>query len=274
MSQIAARPVVQIPLEQIFVFKKTNVRSAPTSPEERDGLAYSMSSRTGQIYPILLRRIRDDKFEVIVGSRRLEAAREVKKPTIASIILDDLSDLDAIMLSLVENLHRKDLTPFEEAKAILRLCKEHSMSSKEVAKRINKPLAFVTGRLKILSVPDKVQELLSDKKIPVNHVGIIASLGNPRDQIRYAKVVSKQALSEEDLVTLIRDEVGNKAGRSEQLAKIKLFTPVRTALKVKRFARFLKNKVRPQLALEGPEIKEIRNALREVRDVIKELLSR
>lgn len=269
MIKIVENPVVQVPLNAIIV-SKANMRTV-YDPETVESLARSIG-RIGQIYPVLLHRIKDEKYELIVGSRRLKAARKAERPTISAVILDDISDPDMVILSLTENLHREDLTPFEQAKAILKLSKEHGLDPKEIAKRLNKPLPWVSGRLKILSVPESVQNLLCSNKVTLNHIGILASLGKPRDQIRYARIVAKQALSEKDLTTLIREEV--KGIKPERQASIKLFTPMRTALKVKRFSKFLRDKVRPQLVLGGKEAVEVRRALREVRRTINGLLAR
>ena len=272
--QIASNLTVQVPLKQIVV-SKHNARSV-RDPEAINSLAQSIGG-IGQIYPVLLRRIKDEKYELFAGSRRFDAAWKAGRSTIIATILEDISDPDMVALSLAENLQRTDLTPFEQGRAILKLCQDYDMSPKDVSKKIHRPLSFVTGRLKILSVSDKAQDILRREGANfINHLGIIASLGKPRDQIRYAKVVAKQKLSEEDLVTLIRDEAKSKGVASlkpERLAAIQLFTPMRTALKVKRFAKFLQNKVRPQLVLEGPEIIKIKKALREVRGVINELLA-
>ncbi len=267
-GKVVTRNIVDVPLEQIIV-SKTNMRQT-YDPEKIDELVHSIN-RIGQIYPVLLHRLREDKYELVIGSRRFNAVRKSHARVIPATILEDLSDQEMVILSLTENLHHNDLTPFEEARGILRLCTEHGMQPKEVSRKLHKPLPWVKGRLKILSVPEPVQNLLCENKVTLNYVGILASLGNSRDQIRYANVVAKQSLSEEDLTMLIREEV--KGVRPERPASRKIFTPMRLALKVKSFHRFFKNKVRPQLALGGSEAVEVRRSLRELRETIKELLS-
>lgn len=271
MNSVVQNPIVEVPVTSIIV-SKANKRSF-YDPEGMDSLLHSMSGRFGQLYPVLLHRIRPEKYELILGSRRLKAARKAQWPTIAATIMDDITEPEMIVLSLAENLQRQDMTPFEEAKAILELCKEHGMSPGEVAKKVNKPVSWVKGRLKLLSVPDQVQDLLCRDKVTMNHVGIIANLRTPRDQIKYAKIVAKEQLSEEDLTTLIHDEARQiNTSQRERPASRKLFTPMRTALKVKKFSKFLQQKIRPQLALEGAEISEVKTALREVRDTISDML--
>jgi ParB family chromosome partitioning protein len=273
---LATKSVIEVPLTSITV-SKANKRTV-YDDEAVEGLNGSIG-RYGQIYPVLLRRLRPgvEKFELFVGSRRLKAAWKGNRTTIPAIIIDDISDSDMVVISLAENLHRQDMTPFEEASAILELCTKHQMTPKDVAKKIHRNVHWVNGRLKLLSVPEDVQKLLSHKKVRVSHVKILAALPKPKDQIRYARMVAKQNLGEEDLVTLIREEAAAK-GIEPEVKKERpdnngMFTPMRTALKVRRFARFLEKKVRLQLALEGPEIVKVRKALREVRRIIKDLLA-
>lgn len=274
MIDIGSQKVVRVPLRSITV-SKSNIRSY-FDPDTIEDLSRSIR-KVGQIHPVLLRRLpapSENKYELIAGSRRFKAMWKSNRPNIAAIVLDDAPNpAEIVILSLTENVHTQNLTPFEEARAFLLLCKDYGFSQKEVATRLGKTIAFVKNRLKLLSVPDPVQDLLCKRKVTINHVGIIASLSNPKDQIRYAKVVSKESLSEEDLTTMIREESKNKGTTMpKDPATIKLFTPMRSALKVKRFSRFLVDKIRPQLLLWGPEVAEIRSALREVRDLIDAML--
>lgn len=155
------RSLVEVPLKHITV-SKANMRSY-YDPEALEALDKSMA-RVGQIYPVLLRRLpQEDHYELILGSRRFKAAWRAGMKTIQANVLDDISQPEIVMLSLTENLHREDLTPFEEAKAILELTKTHGMSPKEVSQKIQKPVHWITGRLKILSVPPPSAELAFPK---------------------------------------------------------------------------------------------------------------
>lgn len=205
MNKLLARSVVDVPLDDIIV-SKGNVREFYNEGELGD--LQEAIGRMGQIYPVVLRRVSETKFELIIGTRRLRVAYRRKAPTIPAFITDNIPDKDIVILALSENLHRSDLTPFEEAKAMLKLCKDYNMDPKDVAKQIGKGHEFVCGRLKILSLPDEVQVMLcQDDGITFSHVNILASLKKTRDQIRYAKLVAEQDLSHQDLLTLIQDDV-------------------------------------------------------------------
>jgi ParB family chromosome partitioning protein len=271
MKKVLASSVVDVPLDDIIV-SKANTREF-YDQQKLDDLQNNIGN-IGQIYPVVLRRLEEpsEKFELLIGTRRLKVAYRRKALTIPAFITDDISDEEVMFLALAENLHRSDLTPFEEAKAFLNICKEFSLEPKEVAKRIGKPESFVRGRLKILSLPEEVQRMICNEDgVTFSHVDILASLKKPQDQIRYAKVVAKQKLSQGDLVTLLREDVQNCPRRDGSPG---LFTPQATALRVKRFNTFLIRRVRPRIALGGEETREIRIALRQMRTTINELLGR
>ena len=261
--------ITEINLDDIIV-SKVNTRKYYNQQDLED-LCESIST-TGQIYPVVLRRINNSKYELLIGTRRMEVARMRHLDTIPATVIDNLSDHDAIVLALSENLHRSDLTPFEEARAILKLCKEFDMKPHEVAKRIGKDEDFIRGRLKILSVPREVQDLLceQDNGIAFSHIEVLASLKKPKDQIRYANIVAKNRLSKSDLITLIHTEAGQKP-RSGQA---RVFTAQKTSLKIRRFNNFLQTKVRPILEVGADDSAEIRDALKSLEEIINSLRPR
>ena len=268
-NAIATSVVKEVKLDDIIV-SKVNTREHYDEQDLND-LCESVST-SGQIYPIVLRQINANKYELLIGTRRMEVARMRQLTSIPAIILDSVSDQDAVVLALSENLHRSDLTPFEEARAILKLCKEFNMDPKRVAKRIGKDENFVRGRLKILSVPRKVQDLLCkrDNGIAFSHIEVLASLRRPRDQIRYAKIVAENRLSKDDLVTLIHVDAKQKPkGRQSRI-----FTAEKTTLKLRRFNTFLQRRVRPILEVDADDSAKIREVLKELEATIKSLRPR
>lgn len=268
MKQKLFKSIVDVPLTDIVVSKANTRRYY--DPDALNDLANSLGS-IGQIYPVVLRRVNASKYELMIGSRRLRAQETIKALTIPAFIIDEIDDEDMVILALAENLHRKDLNPFEEAWGFLSLCKDKGMSHQQVAKRVGKDCDFVTNRLKLLSLPDEVQDMLcSDSGVRLCHVNVLASLKQPRDQIRYAKIVAQQKLTQENLITLIQDEVRPARFQNER----RLFTNKSIALKVKRFDTFLTRRVRPQLVIGGEDAIEIRSELRRVRRTIDGLLGR
>lgn len=273
MSTTLLRSVIDVALEDIIV-SRVNTR-AHYDEEELVGLTESVRS-IGLIVPVVVRRINDSKFELIAGTRRLRAAERRRSPTIpAFVVSKDADDKDMTILALSENLHRQDLTPFEEAKAILSLCTTFKMEPKEVAKRIGKDESFVRGRLKILSLPEQVQVMLCKQEVNLRHVDVLATLKRPRDQIRYAKMVAKGKFSREDLVSVLHEEFGDD--KKEYGRKIKKFgncirTPQSMALKLRRIRTFLADRCDPMIEPGKSGRKEIVEELERLRQTVSDLL--
>ncbi|MEK7565277.1 MAG: ParB/RepB/Spo0J family partition protein [Patescibacteria group bacterium] len=112
--------------------------------------------------PILVVKTKNDRYELIIGSRRIKASQRAGKETIpAMVIEEELDDKTKIILALSENIHREDLTPFEEARAILKLISQYGMTLKEVAQSLKREESRVRNRIKLLKLPRDVQELIS-----------------------------------------------------------------------------------------------------------------
>ena len=116
-------------------------------------------SEVGNLYPILVRPGNNGKYELIAGSRRLKAAEKSDLSHVPVCVISDIDDKGIIELALSENLQREDLTPFEEAEAIMRLMKDFNMGAGEIAKRIGRNIGFVRNRIKLLSLPEELQEM-------------------------------------------------------------------------------------------------------------------
>jgi ParB family chromosome partitioning protein len=272
MNKILARSVVDVPLLDVIV-SKLNTR-AYYNEEELEGLVESVSS-VGQIFPVVVRPINETKYELIIGTRRLKAAEERQLDTIPAFVIDkDVSDQELTILALSENLHRQDLTPFEEAKAILKLTKDFNMDLGQVSKKIGKDRSFIRGRLKILSLPEEVQVMICKKEgVTLNYVDVLGALKKPSDQIRYAKLVAKERLSKEDLVMLIHEKFGERRGRRSGPYGKYNRTPKSMSLKLKRLRKFLKERVAPMLEPGQPGVAVLTKELALMRKTINELLA-
>lgn len=212
-------------------------------------LGMSIDER-GLIYPILVDALPDETYGLIVGSRRLRSAKKLKLKTIPAVILNKMSTQEKLELALAENLHREDLTPFEEAWAILKLVNEYKLTLKQVAKCIKRDETFVRRRLQLLSLPQEVQGLVAEKKLNLTHVNTLTALTEPADQIRFARRIVEQHLNDGEFRTMIEEELGRPRTRKE-----KAFSWERSALKAKSFARYL-GAVLP----EGVEIERAHHA--------------
>ena len=114
-------------------------------------------SEKGIIEPLIVRQ-RRGRFQIVAGERRYQAAVQLKLHEIP-VVIRDVDDSELLEIALVENLQRKDLSPFEEAEALHTLSKDHGFKHEELAKRLGKSRTSVTESLSLNAMPDEVREL-------------------------------------------------------------------------------------------------------------------
>ena len=130
----------------------------------------------GVLQPILVRPEGSDRYQLIAGERRLRAASRAGLQMIPAIvrITDDVSSVEQ---ALVENLHRQDLTPLEEAAAYQQLLEDFNMTHEQVASKVGKSRSAITNALRLLGLPPSIQSLLADGRLSAGHAK--ALLGTP-----------------------------------------------------------------------------------------------
>lgn len=148
-----------------------------------DGLAGSIA-QLGVLQPILVRP-RDDGYELIAGERRWRAAQRAGLERIPALVRE-IEDQDSLEQALVENLHREDLNPLEEAAAYELLISEFDLTQDQVADRVGKSRPAIANTIRLLQLPAPVQQLLVDGSISAGHGRALLGLPDPADQQRLA----------------------------------------------------------------------------------------
>jgi ParB family chromosome partitioning protein len=192
-----------------------SIRPNPLQPrrsfdeESLEGLSDSIKE-LGVLQPVLVRQL-DDGYELIAGERRLRAAKRAGLRTIPVVIrsADDVSSLEQ---ALVENLHRQDLNPLEEAAAYQQLIEDFSYTQEQVAQRVGRSRSAVTNLLRLFQLPPAVQRLVGEQLISAGHAK--ALLGHPDRayQEALAKRVVAEGLSVRDVEQLVRERLELEAG--------------------------------------------------------------
>jgi len=133
------------------------------------------------LQPILVRPVGDGAFELIAGERRWRAAQRAGMATIPGIVrtTDDLSSIEQ---ALVENLHRQDLTPLEEAAAYQQLIEDFQLTHEQLSSRVGKSRSAITNTIRLLGLPPAVQHLLADGQLSAGHAR--ALLGTPDRELQ------------------------------------------------------------------------------------------
>lgn len=171
-------------------------------PEKIKELADSIKAQ-GIIQPIVLRKIGDERYEIVAGERRWRAAQLAGLQEVP-VVVRDIDDKGAMAIALIENIQREDLNPLEEAEALKRLLEEFELTHQQIADAIGKSRATVTNLLRLMELQPEVKQLLVDKQIEMGHARALLPLG--RDlQIKAAQKIAKQSLSVRAVEKLIRD---------------------------------------------------------------------
>ncbi|MCL6617498.1 MAG: ParB/RepB/Spo0J family partition protein, partial [Anoxybacillus ayderensis] len=128
-----------------------------------DELAQTIRTH-GMIQPIVVRECEDGKFEIIAGERRWRAAQKLGWTDIPAII-KNLNDTETASVALIENLQREELTPIEEAMAYARLLELHHLTQEALAQRLGKGQSTIANKLRLLKLPQEVQDALLQRQI-------------------------------------------------------------------------------------------------------------
>lgn len=148
----------------------------------------------GVLQPILVRRLLDG-FELIAGERRWRAARLAGVERIPAIVRHDAAAEDSLLLGLIENLHREDLDPIEEARGIKRLIEQFGLTHEEAAARLGKHRVAVSQALRLLNACPAVLSATAAGAISAGHARALVGLTSPEAQEQGLKVVLGRHLS-------------------------------------------------------------------------------
>ncbi|MGE5279197.1 MAG: ParB/RepB/Spo0J family partition protein [Deltaproteobacteria bacterium] len=152
----------------------------------------------GVLAPILVRRRADGDFEIIAGERRFRAAQLLKLGRVP-VVVRDVSDQEALVLSIIENIQREELNPIEEACAFDRLMREFRLTQDEVARSVSKDRSTVANMLRLLTLPQEVQRAISSGQLSFGHGKALLSLESVPQQIRLTQMVLSNSLSVREL---------------------------------------------------------------------------
>jgi ParB family chromosome partitioning protein len=176
--------------------------------EELTSLAESIRA-VGVLQPVLVRPKGDGTYELIAGERRWRASRRVGLQTIPALIRET-DDTAALEQALVENVHRSDLNPMEEAAAYQQLIEDFSMTHEQVATRVGRSRASVSNTLRLLQLPPAVQVMVRDRALDMGHARALLASPDRGFQEQLAKRAATEGLS----VRAVEDAVREHGGES------------------------------------------------------------
>jgi ParB family chromosome partitioning protein len=162
-------------------------------PEATSGLAASIRHQ-GVLQPVIVRPRAEGGYELVAGERRWRAAREAGVPTIPAVVRD-VGDRDTLLLGLVENVARENLSPVEEARAYASLIDEFELSLGDVADRVGRSKPSVSNRVRLLELPEDVLWMLARGDLTEGHARAVLALPDDDARRRLARRITQEGLT-------------------------------------------------------------------------------
>ena len=185
------------------------IEPSPFQPRKNFGeadleaLADSVREK-GIITPLLVSKS-DEGYRLIAGERRWRAAQRAGIKRVP-VVIRETSAKEALELALIENIHRKDLNPIEEALAYRRWLDDAETTQEELAKNIGKDRSTITNTLRLLNLPRNIQQDLIDELLTMGHARILAGIKNSSDQKKLRDLIINKALSVRQVELLMKKE--------------------------------------------------------------------
>jgi ParB family transcriptional regulator, chromosome partitioning protein len=178
------------------------------SQMNEDQLAELAASITanGVVQPILVRPLANGRFQLIAGERRLRASKLAGKTTVPAI-LRQVSDEQAMEITIVENLQRADLNPMEQARAYERLAREFHMTQEQMAQRTGKDRATVANFLRLLRLPAGVQTRVEKGELTFGHARAILAFEHAEEMEKAAQRIASLSLSVRQTETYVQGQL-------------------------------------------------------------------
>jgi ParB family chromosome partitioning protein len=208
-------------LQEISVSSIDPNPNQPRNHFDEDSLAELSASikAIGLLQPVLVRpSSTPDRFELIAGERRWRASKRAGLSTNPAIVrvTDDVSSVEQ---ALVENLHRQDLTPLEEAAAYQQLLEDFSMTHEQVAAKVGKSRSAITNSLRLLTLPPTIQQYLAEGRLSAGHAKALLGTPDRALQESLARVAVEQSLTVRGLEEAVRNAVNPGASSTTVIPK-------------------------------------------------------
>lgn len=191
--------------EQYFQCPLDAIHPNPLQPRQRlsdadlEDMAQSVREK-GILTPLLVMRT-EEGYQLIAGERRWRAAQKAGLERVP-VVVREVSSEEVLELALIENIHRKDLNPIEEAMACRKLLEDGNLTQEELAKRIGIDRSTLANLVRLLGLPRSIQEDVMDGTLTMGHARVLAGLKTPVEQAALRDAVVKGALSVRQLEAL------------------------------------------------------------------------
>lgn len=227
----------------------------PTQPRSRfsevklDELAQSIKTN-GLVQPIILRHAANGRYQIIAGERRWRASQRIGLERVSAVIRN-IPDSKLLELALIENIQRQELNPIEEAQAYQRLIQGLGITQDEVAQRVGKERSSISNYLRLLRLPESIQQMLEDEQLSMGHARALLGLDSTDLQTKLADEIIQRKLSVRETEQAVKRIIAGPSNK-DQVATIKNDANIRAA--ELRMKRFLGTQVKIHLGSNGGKI--------------------
>ena len=213
-AEITGKPL-EIPLDRI---ERNPYQTRGAFDEEKLAELAKSITATGVVQPVVVRETGSGRYQLIMGERRWRASQIAGKTTVPAIVRQ-VSDVQAMEMTIVENLQRADLNPMEQARAYARLSREFNLTQEQMAERTGKDRASVTNFLRLLKLPAAIQAMVESGELTFGHARTLLALESG-EQMQFAaaqiKAMDLSVRQTEDYIrTLLNPEA--KPRRQEKV---------------------------------------------------------
>jgi ParB family transcriptional regulator, chromosome partitioning protein len=174
-------------------------------PEETRALAESINSH-GLLQPVVVRRTEDGRFQLVAGERRLRAAREAGWTHVPANIIE-ADDRQMAELAIIENLQRKDLNALEKAASFQRYLDQYGCTQEELAARLNLDRSTIANLIRLLELPEPVQDAVRRGRITQGHARALLPLGEEHEQVAFCERVEREGLNVRQTESLVQETI-------------------------------------------------------------------
>jgi ParB-like partition proteins len=180
-------------------------REQPRRKFDEDALLELADSikQFGVLQPLIV-QLKDDYYEIIAGERRWRAAKLAGLKEIP-VIIKNFTKQEVVEIALIENIQREDLNPIEEARAFKRLLEEFNLKQDEVAERVSKSRTAVTNSIRLLKLPERLQQMVIDDMISTGHARALLAIDDPEVQYTLANHIFDEKLSVRETERLVKN---------------------------------------------------------------------
>ena len=196
---------VQVGVREVPISQIEPNRYQPRDYFDEESLAGLTASirELGVLQPILVRKVDNDRYELVAGERRWRAAKRAGLQHIP-VVVRDVTDEISLQHALVENLHRENLNPLEEAAGYQQLIEDFNLTQEEVARRVGKSRSAVTNLLRLFQLPPQVQKLVAESRISAGHAKALLGTPDRAFQEALARRIVTDGLSVRDTEDAVR----------------------------------------------------------------------